>query len=173
MAEDTHTAVTAEGLLAQLKAWGLPYMLHHHVPLRTVEEAKSVEASMAVPGQKAFRTKNLFLRDRKKRGYLITLEQDRAVDLKALGAQIGAPGLSFGSPERLKEALGVAPGAVSALAMINGVEAGVTFLMDAAAQEADVIYMHPLVNDQTVAMRREDVLAFMERIGCDLRWLSF
>ncbi|SLN35915.1 Prolyl-tRNA editing protein ProX [Pseudoruegeria aquimaris] len=173
MTQDTTPPFTSDALLAQLSAWGLPYMLHRHVPLRTVEEAKAVEASMDVPGQKAFRTKNLFLRDRKKRPYLITLEQDRAVDLKALGSQIGAPGLSFDSPERLMQALGVAPGAVSALAMVNGVAAGVTFLMDAAAQEADVIYMHPLVNDQTVAMRREDVLAFMARIGCEVRWLSF
>lgn len=164
--------VSSDALLAQLDSWGLTYVLHAHVPLRTVEEAKAVEAQMAVPGEKAFRLKNLYLRDRKKRNYLITLEQDREIDLKALGKALGAGNLSFGSADRLLENLGIRPGAVSPLAMISGAGNGVAFYLDAAAREADVIYMHPLVNDRTIAMPRADLLAFFERIGADLHWLD-
>ena len=163
--------VSSDALLAQLDEWGLAYKLYEHVPLRTVEEAKTVEAEMEEPGVSAFRIKNLYLRDRKKRNYLISVEQDREIDLKALGQEIGAPGLSFGSAERLMEHLGIRPGAVSPLAMLSGAEKGVTFFLDRAAEEADVICMHPLVNDRTVVMARADVMAFFDRIGVEVNWI--
>lgn len=163
--------VSSDALLAQLDAWGLPYTLFTHVPLRTVEEAKQVEAEMQQPGVSSLKIKNLYLRDRKKRNYLISVEQDREIDLKVLGKEIGAAGLSFGSADRLMQNLGIRPGAVSPLAMITGVAQGVTFYMDAAVQEVDVINMHPLVNDRTVVMTREDFLAFLARIGCEPHWI--
>ena len=163
--------VSSDALLTQLDEWGLGYVLHEHVPLRTVEDAKAVEGQFMVPGENALRIKNLFLRDKKKRNYLVTLQQDREIDLKALGAELGVGNLSFGSADRLLEHLGIRPGAVSPLAMINGAQNGVAFYMDSAAQEADVIYMHPLVNDRTVAMKRADVQAFFEKAGCEVSFL--
>ena len=163
--------LSSDALLAQLDAWGLAFRLHTHVPLRTVEEAKSVEDQFMVPGENALRLKNLYLRDRKKRNYLVTLEQSREIDLKALGAELGVGSLSFGSADRLLQNLGIRPGAVSPLAMINGVQNEVRFFMDASARTADVIYMHPLVNDRTVAMTRDDLMAFFGRIECEINWL--
>ncbi|MBY6084510.1 prolyl-tRNA synthetase associated domain-containing protein [Ruegeria arenilitoris] len=163
--------LSSDALLAQLDDWGLPYRLHSHVPLRTVEESKAVEDQFMVPGENALRLKNLYLRDKKKRNYLVTLEQSREIDLKALGAELGVGNLSFGSADRLMQNLGIRPGAVSPLAMINGVGNDVRFFMDDAAQPADVIYMHPLVNDRTVAMARDDLMAFFDRIGCEVTWL--
>lgn len=163
--------ISSDALLARLDDWGLSYRLHTHVPLRTVEDSQAVEHEFMVPGEKALRIKNLYLRDKKKRNYLVTLEQTRDIDLKALAAQLGGGTLSFGSADRLMEHLGIRPGAVSPLAMINGAESGVTFFMDAAAKEAEVIYMHPLVNDRTVAMTRADTMAFFDRIGVTVHWL--
>lgn len=163
--------LSSDALLAQLDDWGLPYRLHTHVPLRTVEDSKAVEGQFMVPGENALRVKNLYLRDKKKRNYLVTLEQSREIDLKALGAELGVGALSFGSADRLLQNLGIRPGAVSPLAMINGVQNDVQFFMDAAAQRAEVIYMHPLVNDRTVVMRQSDVMAFFDRIGCTVTWL--
>lgn len=165
--------LTSDALLAQLDAWGLGYRLYHHPPLRTVADAKAAEDRMRVPGEAALRIKNLYLRDRRKRNFLVTLEQDRQVDLKALSGLIGASGgLSFGSPERLMEHLGIRPGAVSPLAMITGQAKGVRFCLDPAARRAEVIYMHPLVNDRSVAMTRADFEAFLDRIGCAVTWLD-
>jgi len=84
--------ISSDALLARLGEWGIGYTFHEHVPLRTVEEAKAVEAEIAEPGEVPFRLKNLYLRDRKKRNYLVSLEQDREIDLKALGAEIGVGG---------------------------------------------------------------------------------
>ncbi|MEW2912569.1 prolyl-tRNA synthetase associated domain-containing protein [Leisingera sp. JC11] len=163
--------ISSDALLKQLDDWGIAYRLHTHVPLRTVEDAKGVEEQFMVPGENALRLKNLYLRDKKKRNYLVTLQQDREIDLKGLGAEIGVGNLSFGSADRLLENLGIRPGAVSPLAMITGAQKGVTFYMDAQAQEADVIYMHPLVNDRTVAMKRDDVMSFFEKTGVEVNWV--
>ncbi len=163
--------MSSDGLLAQLDDWGLDYVLHTHVPLRTVEDAKSVESMLTTPGERAFRIKNLYLRDRKKRNHLFTLEQDREIDLKALAAELGLGNLSFGSADRLMQVLGIRPGAVSPLAMINGVQNNVTFYMDQAARDAETVYMHPLVNDRTLAMGRDTLFGFLERIGVQIRWI--
>ena len=163
--------LSSDALMAQLDEWGLRYRLHTHIPLRTVEDAKGVEHQFMVSGENALRLKNLYLRDKKKRNYLVTLEQSREIDLKALGAEIDARNLSFGSADRLMQNLGIRPGAVSPLAMITGAENNVRFFMDGAARQADVIFMHPLVNDRTVAMPRDDLMAFFDRIGCEVTWL--
>lgn len=156
---------SSDALLAQMDEWGIAYTLHEHVPLRTVEDAKGVEDAILEPGKRCLRLKNLYLRDRKKRNYLVSLEQDREIDLKALGGELGVGGLSFGSADRLLQNLGIRPGAVSPLAMINGVQNEVRFFMDSQAQDAELIYMHPLVNDRTVAMEREAFFAFLTKIG--------
>ncbi len=164
--------VSSDALLAQLTEWGLAYELYEHAPLRTVEDAKSVEAAMVVAGEAAFRIKNLYLRDKKKRNYLVTLEQDREIDLKSLGAKLGVGNLSFGSADRLLENLGVRPGAVTPLSMVTGATKGVQFILDASAQQAEVIYMHPLVNDRTIAMRMDDFHAFLNRINTTPQWID-
>ena len=163
--------ISSDALLSQMRAWGIANELYEHVPLRTVEEAKRVEDKIIAPGKRCLRLKNLYLRDRKKRNYLVSLEQDREIDLKALGAELGVGGLSFGSADRLLQNLGVRPGAVSPLAMIHGVEYGVRFFMDKQAQEAELIYMHPLVNDRTVAMEHAAFLVFLTKIGVTPEWV--
>ncbi|MDE4132964.1 prolyl-tRNA synthetase associated domain-containing protein [Phaeobacter sp. QD34_3] len=163
--------VSSDALLARLDDWGLAYRLHEHIPLRTVEDAKTVEDQIMEPGLATLRIKNLYLRDRKKRNLLVSVEQDREIDLKALGKEIGAPGLSFGSADRLMEHLGIFPGAVSPLAMITGAQKGVAFHLDRAAQQADVISMHPLINTRSVVMARGDLLAFLDRIEVEVNWI--
>jgi Ala-tRNA(Pro) deacylase len=68
--------------------------------------------------------------------------------------------------------LGVRPGAVTPLAMINGAEAGGRIFIDAAVKDADKIYMHPLVNDRTLAMDVSDLWVFFEKIGVTPEMLS-
>ncbi|TDK46777.1 prolyl-tRNA synthetase associated domain-containing protein [Antarcticimicrobium luteum] len=164
--------VSSDALLRQLDDWGVEYRLYEHVPLRTVEDSKAIESGLLPEGLDVLRIKNLYLRDRKKRNYLVTLEQDRAIDLKALARDLGAGGLSFGSPERLMEFLGIRPGAVSPLAMVTGAGMGVQLVLDRAVQRARIICLHPLVNDRTVAMRREALMEVLERFGAAITWLD-
>src|SRR5438128_12379600 len=88
---------------------------YEHPPVMTVEESERLVPKL--PGAK---TKNLFLRDRKgARHFLVTVPHDRAVDLNALGSTLDAGRLGFASPERLAKHLGITPGSVSLLALVN------------------------------------------------------
>lgn len=163
---------TSDDLLSSLDQWGIAYKLFTHIPLRTVAESKTIEDELIQPGQKAFRVKNFYLRDRKKRNYLVTLDQDRDIDLKTLGKELGVGNLSFGSADRLMENLGVRPGAVSPLAMVNGVKKDVRFLLDPVAREAEILLLHPLVNDRTIAITLRDLGQVFGHIGAKINWLE-
>ena len=91
---------------------------HEHPPLRTVAESQALRGEL--PGA---HIKNLFLRDKKRRYFLVTVREERKVDLKWLRRTIGAQGtLSFGSTDALADLLGVEPGAVTPLCVINDTE---------------------------------------------------
>ena len=70
------------------------------------------------------------------------------------------------------EFLGVRPGAVSPLAMVNGAGSGVQLWMDAAVTNAGFVHAHPLVNDRTVAIRPGDLVALLEEWGAEVAWLE-
>lgn len=165
--------ISSDVLLERMRDWGVSFELYEHKPLHTVEDAKTVQGSVIPEPPGAVHIKNFFLRDKKKRNYLVVLEQDRAIDLKALGRMIGGSGVSFGSAERLMEHLGVRPGAVSPLAMVNGAGTGVKLFIDAVLQRAEEIYVHPLVNDRTIGLSPGQIEYVMGRFGCEVTWLDF
>lgn len=152
---------TPEQLLARLAELGIGFEDFHHAPVFTVEESRHLRGE--IPGA---HTKNLFLRDNKKTYFLVSLEEETAVDLKGLRHRIGARGgLSFGSPEALMERLGVRPGAVSPLCAINDPEGAVTVVLDAALTRAERIACHPLDNSRTLSLTSRDLLAFLRSTG--------
>ena len=100
---------------AFLREHGIDAARHEHPPVMTVEESDRL-----VPRLPGAKTKNLFLRDKKgARHFLVTVPHDLAVDLNALGSALGAGRLGFASPERLAKHLGITPGSVSLLALVN------------------------------------------------------
>ncbi len=160
-APSDHAPATPEALFARLDALGIAHATHRHPPLHTVEESKALRGQL--PGG---HVKNLFLRDKKKRIWLVVAEEDRPVDLKALRKLLGASGsLSFGSPELLWEVLGVRPGSVTPLGLINDTEGRVTVVLDAGLMAHDPINVHPLTNDATTAIARDDLLTFIRACG--------
>lgn len=153
-----------DSLLRYLDELSIKYTHMHHAPLRTVADSKQVRDNMLTAAQGGGHIKNLYLRDKKKQNFLAVFQEDRQVDLKSLGKQLSSPRLSFGSADRLLETLGVRPGAVTPLAMINGAKTHVTLALDASLLSCEVIYMHPLVNDQTIAMAPDDLLVFLKSL---------
>ena len=81
--------VSSDVLLERLRAEGVDFELHSHPPLHTVDESKEVQAAWLSPAHGGGHIKNLYLRDHRKRNYLVVAEQDRAIDLKALAASVG------------------------------------------------------------------------------------
>ncbi|MGB0669938.1 MAG: prolyl-tRNA synthetase associated domain-containing protein [Rhodospirillales bacterium] len=155
------TPLDDRGLLDQLAAWNIATFTHDHPPLRTVADSKALRGNL--PGGHC---KNLFLKDKKDRLYLVVCDEDREVDLKALRKVIGAAHLSFGRPELLAEVLGVRPGAVTPFALINDREKRVHLVLDRAMIEGhDLLNYHPLRNDRTTALTPAALLAFFRQTG--------
>ena len=132
-----------------------------HEAAFTVDQAKAVRDE-----DEEGHIKNLFLRDKKKNIWLATVLEERPVDLKALKGALEARGnLSFGSPDLLMECLGVIPGAVTPLGVINDRDGRVTVVLDKAIFDHDGVHVHPLRNDRTTRIGPKDLVAFLEHTG--------
>lgn len=148
-------------LFQRLDALAVAHETHRHPPVFTVEEAKALRG--ALPGA---HIKNLFLRDKKKRIWLVTALEERRIDLKALKRRLGASGsLSFGDPALLMEVLGVIPGAVTPFGVINDREGRARMVLDVALTGTALVNAHPLRNDMTTAVSASGLLAFLEAEG--------
>ncbi|MEP4378145.1 MAG: prolyl-tRNA synthetase associated domain-containing protein [Alphaproteobacteria bacterium] len=152
---------TEAPLRARLDALGIAVEIHQHPPLHTVAESRELRGTL--PGG---HIKNLFLRDKKRNQWLVTVLEDATVDLKALRHTLGASGnLSFGSAELLQASLGVAPGSVTPFAVMNDTTGIVTMVLDRGILDHDPINAHPLHNAATAAISRDDLLHFLA--ACD------
>jgi len=128
-----------------------------HRPVFTVAESKGLRAEF--PGG---HTKNLFLRNKKGRMWLVTCLEDRVIDLKELAERLGAGRFSFASAQRLMHYLGVIPGAVTPFAVINDHGGVVHMVLDAGLLEHDPLNFHPLDNAMTTAVSADGLLRFLE-----------
>ena len=157
--ENGQLAATAEDVLAVIEALGMEHDTQVHEALYTVEQAKQVVYD--IPGA---HTKNLFLRNKKGRMVLLVVEQDTMIDLKSLRDKLEITGghLSFASTERLTSYLGVVPGSVSPLALINDHSKSVTVYFEKDLLNQEWIYLHPCRNTHTTRMRCDDLLKLVE-----------
>src|SRR5438094_10659696 len=152
---------TRMDLTAFLAHHGIRLQRFAHPPVMTVEESERL-----VPKLSGAKTKNLFLRDKKgARHFLVTVPHDRPVDLNALGSALDAGRLGFASRERLAKHLGITPGSVSLLALVNDAAAAVEFVIDRALWDAPAVQAHPLVNDATMVIPRADLERFLAATG--------
>jgi len=155
-------------LFAKLEALGIAQHTVEHPPVFTVEEAKALRGNL--PGH---HIKNLFLRNKKEEMWLVVALEDRAIDLRRLGEALGAGRLSFGSPDRLRRVLGVEPGSVTPLALVNDEARQVRLALDRGIAEGGPVNAHPLVNTMTTAIATADLLRLFEATGHVPLWLDF
>jgi Ala-tRNA(Pro) deacylase len=152
---------TAEDLFLFLDGLGIVHKTKDHPAVFTVAESSALRDE--IPGG---HTKNLFLKDKKDQYFLLTVDEHATVDLKTVHQIVGgASKFSFGKPEKLMEYLGVIPGAVTALGVFNDVGQNVTIVLDAELMKNDIINCHPLKNDATTSIGRDDLIRFVEATG--------
>jgi Ala-tRNA(Pro) deacylase len=161
--------MTAEALLDQLRSLGISVPTIDHSPMFTVKDSKAMRVTPGGAGD----IKNLFVRNKKGQMWLITCQEDRQIDLKALATALGAGRFSFASHQRLMLYLGVAPGAVSPLALVNDRQQSVTFVIDNALLACGAIYLHPLDNTRTTTMTSCDLLDFIAQTGHPAQTITF
>ena len=148
-------------LVGFLEAHGIGYARHDHPPVFTCEEElRHVSESGAA------RTKNLFMRDKRGRRHLLLVTLcAKSVSIAQFAETAGVDRLSFASPERLMKYLGVEPGSVTLLGLVNDAEHAVEVYVDAEVWSAPSIHAHPLRNDATFVLAHDDVVRFLAATG--------
>ncbi|KRE14525.1 DNA-binding protein [Bosea sp. Root483D1] len=155
------TPLSPDDLIARLDDLRIATTRIDHVAVFTVAESKELRGKVA-----GHHTKNLFLKDKKGRLFLVSALESTRIDLKRLHATLGASGrFSFGSADLLMEKLGVTPGSVTAFAVANDRAGDVTMVLDAALMDGERMNFHPLVNTATLGIARDDMLAFLRATG--------
>ncbi|TVR83938.1 MAG: prolyl-tRNA synthetase associated domain-containing protein [Rhodospirillales bacterium] len=153
---------TEADLMTFLAGLGITTETVRHPPVFTVEEAKTLRGDL--PGT---HIKNLFLKDKKGRLWLVVVDEDRPMDLKDLRRRLGAAPLSFAKPDVLADVLGVEPGSVTPFAALNDTTGAVTVVLDAAVMAGDRLHCHPLINTATTAIAPDDLHRFLRACGHD------
>ena len=149
-----------QDLFARLAELGIETHTVEHPPVFTVAESSQLEREM--PGA---HTKNLFLKDVDGALFLVVAMTTTRVDLKTLAKTLRAGRFSLGKPELLLTTLGVPPGSVTVLAVINDPGQRVSIVVDAELMQHDTINCHPLENTATTSIARDDLLRFIRACG--------
>lgn len=149
-----------EEIYAFFKNKGIYFEITEHKAVYNMSEVSELE--MPYPEADA---KNLFVRDDKKRQYyLITVKGDKRVDLKEFKKQYGTRPLSFASADDLDAKLGLTPGSVTPLGLLNDENKAVIFYLDKALV-GGLIGCHPNDNTATVWLKTDDLLALIKEHG--------
>ena len=148
-----------------LKAHHIDYQLYKHQPVFTTQDQPigPTGEKITMPG---IHSKNLFLVDKKNNTFfLVSVTQDKRVDLKALSAILGCSRFSFGKPEELLALLKIQPGSVTPFGLMFDQPPKVTFVLDEDFLSGEPINFHPLRNDMNIGMMPQDFLTCMEKMG--------
>ena len=167
-------------VLTFLEENGLEYKLHTHPPLPTIELAleywKDIDSTHC---------KNLFFRNHKgNRHYLVVFECHKELAIHSLEHMLKQGKLSFASSERMERCLGLLPGSVSPLGLINDPEVQeltkehfsnghrVKLFLDKDLQTAERVSFHPCDNTGSVVLSNGDFMKFLELWGGEYEWLD-
>lgn len=140
---------------------GVSFERYDHPPVATCEEA-----AIHLRGVHGAGSKNLFLRNKKgDRHFLVAVHEDKRVDLARLSETLAAGRLGFASADRMERYLGVKPGAVTILALINDTAGAVEAYIDRDLWEASAIQCHPMENTATLVINPHAIRGFLESRG--------
>ena len=145
-----------------LKDKGIWHEITEHMAVFNMEEVAQIE--LPYPEAEA---KNLFIRDDKKRNfYLITVRGDKRVDLKKFKQNHGTRSLQFASAEMLMEMMGLIPGAVTPMGLLNDEERKIQWFLDREFLDTDgLMGVHPNDNAATVWIKAADLVELIREHG--------
>ncbi|MEM6827303.1 MAG: prolyl-tRNA synthetase associated domain-containing protein [Pseudomonadota bacterium] len=142
-----------ERLYADLTAAGIAYAVHEHSAVFTVEESRAIKTDI-----NCLHTKNLFLKDAGGAFFLLTVPAEARIDLKRVHPLLACRRLSFGKPHAMEALIGVTPGSVTPLAMINAEVGAITLVLDETLAVDQQVGVHPLRNTATMVLKGTDIL---------------
>ncbi len=144
----------------------IKYTLYKHQPVFTVEDIPVITEPKGITAIPGTHSKNLFLKDKRDGNYfLVSVTQNKRVDLKELSNTLGTGRFSFGKPQAMQDFLNLEPGSVTPFGLIFDENKKVTFVLDKDFLDVDFINFHPLRNDMNVGLTPEMFLLCMEKLG--------
>ncbi|CAN7669091.1 prolyl-tRNA synthetase associated domain-containing protein [Caballeronia sp. LjRoot34] len=152
-------------LLEFLERNGIPFKYEGHEPVLNMRESDALHLSL--PG---VRCKNLLVQDKQGRNYLIVTTANKALDLASVAKTFGSKRLSFASVDRLFELLGVRPGSLSPLALVNDRSGQISLVIDHDLMHEPMFQFHPLENTATIALSKRGLEEFLQRIDHPPSW---
>ncbi|KAL1533637.1 hypothetical protein AAHA92_33496 [Salvia divinorum] len=155
-------AITKEQLLTRLQELQIVFSKYEHPVVLTVEAQAKYVGNM-----KGALSKNLFLKDKKQRYYIVSALADTKVDLKVLSQRLGLGkgGVRMAPEEALSEILHVPLGCVTPFALVNESARHVSLLLDNGFKSQECFFFHPLSNDMSIAINAHDLDKFLISIG--------
>jgi Ala-tRNA(Pro) deacylase len=145
--------VNKQDVLKLLDDNRISYEAVEHEAVYTIDEMKQLNFS-----QGDAVAKNLFVRDdKKKHFYLISVREEKPVDLKKLQGTIGSRRLSFASEKDLHEIMGLQKGAVTPFGVLNDLDKRVEVFIDEQFRD-HLIGIHPNENTMTVWLKTENLI---------------
>ncbi|XP_004488907.1 uncharacterized protein [Cicer arietinum] len=162
--------VTKEQLLARLKELQITFSQYEHPVILTVEEGEKYVGNLG-----GGMSKNLFLKDRKQRFYIVSALANTKVDIKVLSQRLGLGkgGLRMAPAEALGEILQVPLGCVTPFAIVNDSARDVALLLDQGFKTQEYCFFHPLSNDMSISLNAHDLDKFLKSIGRDPSYVDF
>ncbi|MBR0161706.1 MAG: prolyl-tRNA synthetase associated domain-containing protein [Oscillospiraceae bacterium] len=142
------------------------------------EHADSIEDCEQVEGLLGCKIcKNLFLCNRQQTNfYLLIMPGQKPFKTKLLSKQIGSARLSFADAGHMEEYLGLEPGSVSVLGLINDRNRCVRLLVDRDLLKDEYFGCHPCLNTSSLRFRTADLMEKIlpalghEPLFVDLPW---
>lgn len=139
----------------------IKYERFEHPKALTMEDCENIGKEAG-----AVHFKNLFLCNRQATEfYMLLLRSDKKFRTAEVSKQLGVSRLSFAAPEQLFEKLGLLPGSVTPMALINDRERKVTLVVDRDILKLDKVCVHPMVSTASIALKREDLFRFIDCCG--------
>lgn len=138
------------------------YEITDHKAVYNMEELSDI----IVPYPEAD-AKNLFIRDDKKQNYyLITVRGNKRVDLKEFRRNNNTRPLSFASEADLLKIMGLTPGSVTPLGMLNDKDLRGQFYIDRDFfNNSHIIGVHPNDNTATIWLKVSDLCDVIREHG--------
>ena len=118
--------------------------------------------------------KNLFLRNRQKTTFfLLLMPGEKKFFTKDLSAQLGISRLSFAEPEFMEQYLGLTPGSVSVLGLMNDKDWYVDLMVDKELLDQEYMGCHPCMNTTSLKIKTGDIFKkFLKYTGHRYRVVS-
>ena len=136
-----------------LDSLGIRYERIDHPTAPTMDDLDPVARALGCPI-----CKNLFLCNRQQtRFYMLVLPAGKHFKTKELSGQLGVARLSFAGEELLGRLLGLTPGSVTVLGLMNDPENKVQLLIDKDVAAQEIFACHPCINTSSIRFATADL----------------